>query len=180
MVDDEGVQLYQYVLLFVWIWLVDGIVVVFDVLIGYFVDGWVWIMVQEDVWFMLIFCVFGWVEGVLVWVLLGDGEFFEFVCFGVVFVWWLYWVGDIVEFELLIVFCVILLYLMVDVVCGSVVIECGFEVLVLEFIDLGVDVGEVVVVGDLIDWDGVVVLLVCSWLIGEVVEVLFVVYYDWV
>ena len=177
--DDEGVQLHQYAPSSVRTRLADGTVVALDVSTGYPADGRVRITVQEDARFTLTLRVPGWAEGALVRVLSGDGESSEPARPGAVSVRRSYRAGDIVELELPIVPRVTSPHPMVDAVRGSVAIERGPEVLALESIDLGTDVGEAVAAGDPIDRDGVVVLPVRSRSTGEVVEAPLVAYHDW-
>ncbi|WP_288871030.1 glycoside hydrolase family 127 protein [uncultured Microbacterium sp.] len=177
--DDEGVQLHQYAPSSVRTRLADGTVVALDVSTGYPADGRVRITVQEDARFTLTLRVPGWAEGALVRVLSGDGESSEPARPGAVSVRRSYRAGDIVELELPIVPRVTSPHPMVDAVRGSVAIERGPEVLALESIDLGADVGEAVAAGDPIDRDGAVVLPVRSRSTGEVVEAPLVAYHDW-
>ena len=177
--DDDGVQLHQYAPSSVRTRLADGTVVALDVSTGYPADGRVRITVQEDARFTLTLRVPGWAEGALVRVLSGDGESSEPARPGAVSVRRSYRAGDIVELELPIVPRVTSPHPMVDAVRGSVAIERGPEVLALESIDLGTDVGEAVAAGDPIDRDGVVVLPVRSRSTGEVVEAPLVAYHDW-
>ncbi|MDX2399629.1 glycoside hydrolase family 127 protein [Microbacterium algeriense] len=177
--DDEGVQLHQYAPSSVRTRLADGTVVALDVSTGYPADGRVRITVQEDARFTLTLRVPGWAEGALVRVLSGDGESSEPARPGAVSVRRSYRAGDVVEIELPIVPRVTSPHPMVDAVRGSVAIERGPEVLALESIDLGADVGEAVAAGDPIDRDGAVVLPVRSRSTGEVVEAPLVAYHDW-
>jgi len=177
--DDEGVQLHQYAPSSVRTRLADGTVVALDVSTGYPADGRVRITVQEDARFTLTLRVPGWAEGALVRVLSGDGESSEPARPGAVSVRRSYRAGDVVELALPIVPRVTSPHPMVDAVRGSVAIERGPEVLALESIDLGADVGEAVAAGDPIDRDGVVVLPVRSRSTGEVVEAPLVAYHDW-
>lgn len=87
--------------------------------------------------------------------------------------------GDVVELSLPIVARATSPHPMVDAVRGSVVIERGPEVLALESIDLGSDVGDAVVAGDPIERDGRVVLPVRHRSTDEVNEVALVPYHDW-
>lgn len=177
--DDEGVQLHQYAPSSVRTRLADGTVVALDVSTGYPADGRVRITVQEDARFTLTLRVPGWAEGALVRVLSGDGESSEPARPGAVSVRRSYRAGDVVEIELPILPRVTSPHPMVDAVRGSVAIERGPEVLALESIDLGTDVGEAVAAGDPIDRDGAVVLPVRSRSTGEVVEAPLVAYHDW-
>lgn len=177
--DDEGVQLHQYAPSSVRTRLADGTVVALDVSTGYPADGRVRITVQEDARFTLTLRVPGWAEGALVRVLSGDGESSEPARPGAVSVRRWYRAGDVVELALPIVPRVTSPHPMVDAVRGSVAIERGPEVLALESIDLGADVGEAVAAGDPIDRDGAVVLPVRSRSTGEVVEAPLVAYHDW-
>lgn len=177
--DDEGVQLHQYAPSSVRTRLADGTVVALDVSTGYPADGRVRITVQEDARFTLTLRVPGWAEGALVRVLSGDGESSEPARPGAVSVRRSYRAGDVVELALPIVPRVTSPHPMVDAVRGSVAIERGPEVLALESIDLGADVGEAVAAGDPIDRDGVVVLPVRGRSTGEVVEAPLVAYHDW-
>lgn len=177
--DDDGVQLHQYAPSSVRTRLADGTVVALDVSTGYPADGRVRITVQEDARFTLTLRVPGWAEGALVRVLSGDGESSEPARPGAVSVRRSYRAGDVVELALPIVPRVTSPHPMVDAVRGSVAIERGPEVLALESIDLGADVGEAVAAGDPIDRDGVVVLPVRSRSTGEVVEAPLVAYHDW-
>ncbi len=177
--DDEGVQLHQYAPSSVRTRLADGTVVALDVSTGYPADGRVRITVQEDAQFTLTLRVPGWAEGALVRVLSGDGESSEPARPGAVSVRRSYRAGDVVEIELPILPRVTSPHPMVDAVRGSVAIERGPEVLALESIDLGTDVGEAVAAGDPIDRDGAVVLPVRSRSTGEVVEAPLVAYHDW-
>nr|WP_225855756.1 beta-L-arabinofuranosidase domain-containing protein [Microbacterium algeriense] len=177
--DDDGVQLHQYAPSSVRTRLADGTVVALDVSTGYPADGRVRITVQEDARFTLTLRVPGWAEGALVRVLSGDGESSEPARPGAVSVRRSYRAGDVVELALPIVPRVTSPHPMVDAVRGSVAIERGPEVLALESIDLGADVGEAVAAGDPIDRDGAVVLPVRSRSTGEVVEAPLVAYHDW-
>lgn len=177
--DDDGVQLHQYAPSSVRTRLADGTVVALDVSTGYPADGRVRITVQEDARFTLTLRVPGWAEGALVRVLSGDGDSSEPARPGAVSVRRSYRAGDVVELALPIVPRVTSPHPMVDAVRGSVAIERGPEVLALESIDLGADVGEAVAAGDPIDRDGAVVLPVRSRSTGEVVEAPLVAYHDW-
>lgn len=177
--DDDGVQLHQYAPSSVRTRLADGTVVALDVSTGYPADGRVRITVQEDAQFTLTLRVPGWAEGALVRVRSSDGESSEPARPGAVSVRRSYRAGDVVELALPIVPRVTSPHPMVDAVRGSVAIERGPEVLALESIDLGADVGEAVAAGDPIDRDGAVVLPVRSRSTGEVVEARLVAYHDW-
>lgn len=177
--DDEGVQLHQYTPSSVRTRLADGTVVALEVSTAYPVDGLVRIAVQEDARFTLTLRVPAWAEGAEMRVRSGDEESSEPARPGAVSVRRSYRAGDVVELALPIVPRVTSPHPMVDAVRGSIAIERGPEVLALESIDLGADVGEAVAAGDPRDRDGVVVLPVRNRSTGEVVEAPLVAYHDW-
>ena len=177
--DDEGLQLHQYAPSSVRTRLADGTVVALEVSTAYPVDGLVRITVQEDARFTLTLRVPGWAEGAEMRVRSGDEESSEPARPGAVSVRRSYRAGDVVELALPIVPRVTSPHPMVDAVRGSIAIERGPEVLALESIDLGADVGEAVAAGDPRDRDGVVVLPVRNRSTGEVVEAPLVAYHDW-
>ena len=87
--------------------------------------------------------------------------------------------GDVVELSLPIVARATSPHPMVDAVRGSVVIQRGPEVLALESIDLGADVGDAVVVGDPVESDGHVVMPVRHRSTGDTVDAPLIAYHDW-
>ena len=87
--------------------------------------------------------------------------------------------GDIVELSLPIVALATSPHPMVDAVRGSMVIERGPEVLALESIDLGSDIGDAVMAGEPVERDGHVVLPVRHRATGETVNAPLIAYHDW-
>lgn len=177
--DDDGVQLHQYAPSSVRTTLPDGRVVAFDVSTDYPVAGDVRVTIADDAEFTLTLRVPSWAEGAVVRVRSGDSESSEPASVGSVAVTRSFRAGDIVELSLPIVARATSPHPMVDAVRGSVAIERGPEVLVVESIDLGADVGDVVVAGDPIERDGRVVLPVRRRSTDEVSEVALVPYHDW-
>ncbi|WP_156145936.1 beta-L-arabinofuranosidase domain-containing protein [Microbacterium sp. MEJ108Y] len=177
--DDDGVQLHQYAPSTVRTTLPDGRVVAFEVSTTYPVEGDVRIMIAEDAQFTLTLRVPSWASGATVRVHSG-GEVTESPApAGGVEITRAFRAGDVVELSLPIMARATSPHPMVDAVRGSVVIERGPEVLALESIDLGSDVGDAVVAGDPIERDGRVVLPVRHRSTDEVNEVALVPYHDW-
>lgn len=177
--DDDGVQLHQYAPSTVRTTLPDGRVVTFDVATGYPADGDVRVTIAEDAEFTLTLRVPAWAEGATVRVHSG-GEVTESPApAGAVDVARAFRAGEVVELDLPIVARATSPHPMVDAVRGSVAIERGPEVLALESIDLGADVGDAVVAGEPIERDGHVVLPVRHRSSGETVEAPLIAYHDW-
>lgn len=176
--DDEGVQLHQYAPSSVRTVLPDGRVVAFEVSTGYPADGDVRVTIDEDAEFALTLRVPSWAEGAVVRVGSESGSW-EPAPVGAVSVTRAFRAGDVVELSLPIAARAVTPHPMVDAVRGSVVIERGPEVLAVESIDVGADVGDVVVAGDPIERDGRVVLPVRHRSSQEVTEVALVPYHDW-
>ncbi|WP_157559942.1 beta-L-arabinofuranosidase domain-containing protein [Microbacterium sp. H83] len=177
--DDGGVQLHQYAPASVRTALPDGRVVAFEVTTGYPVDGDVRIEIAEDAAFTLSLRVPSWAEGAVVRVRSGDAVTEEPTAAGSVAVARAFRAGDVVELSLPMTARAVAPHPMVDAVRGSVVIERGPEVLALESVDLGSDVGEAVVAGDPVERDGQVVLPVRRRSSGDVVDTPLVAYHDW-
>ncbi len=177
--DDDGVQLHQYAPSTVRTTLPDGRIVAFEVSTAYPVDGDVRITMAEDAEFTLTLRVPSWASGATVRVHSG-GEVAESPApAGAVEVARAFRAGDVVELHLPIVARATAPHPMVDAVRGSVVIERGPEVLALESIDLGADVGDAVVVGDPVESDGHVVLPVRHRSTGDTVDAPLIAYHDW-
>lgn len=182
--DDDGMQLHQYAPASVRTVLPDGRVVSVDVSTGYPVDGDVRIEVVEDAEFTLTLRVPSWAEGAVVLVRSGGEVTEEPAPVGTVSLRRAFRAGDVVELRLPVSPRVTAPHPMVDAVRGSVVIERGPEVLALESVDLGSDVGEAVVAGDPIERDGRVVLPVRrrtsgEGTPGEASDVPLVAYHQW-
>lgn len=177
--DDDGVQLHQYAPASVRTALPDGRVVAFEVTTGYPVDGDVRIEIAEDAAFTLSLRVPSWAEGAVVRVRSGDAVTEEPTAAGSVAVSRAFRAGDVIELRLPMTARAVAPHPMVDAVRGSVAIERGPEVLALESVDLGSDVGEAVVAGDPVERDGQVVLPVRRRSSGDVVDTPLVAYHDW-
>lgn len=177
--DDDGVQLQQYAPSSVRTVLPDGRIVAFDVSTDYPADGDVRITIAEDAEFTLTLRVPSWADGAVVRVRSGDEESSEPASVGSVSVTRSFRTGDVVELSLPIAARATSPHPMVDAVRGSVAIERGPEVLVVESIDLGADVGDVVVAGEPVERDGRVVLPMRRRSTDEVSEVALVPYHDW-
>ncbi|MEV7611100.1 beta-L-arabinofuranosidase domain-containing protein [Microbacterium sp. NPDC089320] len=177
--DDDGVQLHQYAPSTVRTTLPDGRVVAFEVSTNYPADGDVRVMISEDAEFTLTLRVPSWAEGAAVRVHSEDDVSESPAPAGAVEVARAFRAGDVVELHLPIVARITSPHPMVDAVRGSVVIERGPEVLALESIDLGADVGDAVVAGDPAERDGQVVLPVRRRSSDDVVEAPLVAYHDW-
>lgn len=177
--DDDGVQLHQYAPASVRTALPDGRVVAFEVTTGYPVDGDVRIEIAEDAAFTLSLRVPSWAEGAVVRVRSGESVTEEPAAAGSVAVSRAFRAGDVIELRLPMTARAVAPHPMVDAVRGSVAIERGPEVLALESVDLGSDVGEAVVAGDPVERDGQVVLPVRRRSSGDVVDTPLVAYHDW-
>lgn len=177
--DDDGVQLHQYAPSSVRTVLPDGRIVAFDVSTDYPADGDVRVTITEDAEFTLTLRVPSWADGAAVRVRSGDDESSEHASVGSVSVTRSFRTGDVVELSLPIAARATSPHPMVDAVRGSVAIERGPEVLVVESIDLGADVGDVVVAGEPVERDGRVVLPMRRRSTDEVSEVALVPYHDW-
>lgn len=177
--DDDGVQLHQYAPSTVRTTLPDGRVVAFDVSTTYPAEGVVRITITEDAEFALTLRVPSWASGATVRVHSGDEARESAAPAGVFRVAEAFRAGDVVELTLPIVARATAPHPMVDAVRGSVVIERGPEVLALESIDLGADVGDAVVAGEPVERDGHVVLPVRHRSTGEASDAPLVAYHDW-
>ncbi|APH46186.1 hypothetical protein BMW26_15430 [Microbacterium sp. 1.5R] len=177
--DDDGVQLHQYAPSTVRTTLPDGRIVAFDVSTGYPAKGDVRVTITEDAEFTLTLRVPSWASGATVRVHSGN-EVTELPAPpGAVEVARAFRVGDIVELNLPIVARTTSPHPMVDAVRGSVAIERGPEVLALESIDLGGDIGDAVAAGEPVERDGHVVLPVRHRSTGETVDAPLIAYHDW-
>ncbi|MDY0983377.1 glycoside hydrolase family 127 protein [Microbacterium sp. CFBP9023] len=177
--DDDGVQLHQYAPSTVRTTLPDGRIVAFDVSTGYPAKGDVRVTITEDAEFTLTLRVPSWASGATVRVHSGN-EVTELPGPpGAVEVARAFRVGDIVELNLPIVARTTSPHPMVDAVRGSVAIERGPEVLALESIDLGGDIGDAVAAGEPVERDGHVVLPVRHRSTGETVDAPLIAYHDW-
>lgn len=177
--DDDGVQLHQYAPSTVRTTLLDGRIVAFDVSTGYPAKGDVRVTITEDAGFTLTLRVPSWASGATVRVHSGN-EVTELPAPpGAVEVARAFRVGDIVELNLPIVARTTSPHPMVDAVRGSVAIERGPEVLALESIDLGGDIGDAVAAGEPVERDGHVVLPVRHRSTGETVDAPLIAYHDW-
>ncbi|WP_157534288.1 beta-L-arabinofuranosidase domain-containing protein [Microbacterium sp. Leaf320] len=177
--DDDGVQLHQYAPSTVLTTLPDGRVVAFEVSTGYPTDGDVRVTITEDAEFTLTLRVPSWASGATVRVRSEGGVTESPAPAGAVDVVRAFRVGDIVELNLPIVARATAPHPMVDAVRGSVVIERGPEVLALESIDLGADVGDAIVAGEPVEHEGHVVLPVRRRSTGEAVDAPLIAYHDW-
>nr|WP_314840662.1 beta-L-arabinofuranosidase domain-containing protein [uncultured Microbacterium sp.] len=181
--DDDGVQLHQYAPSSVRTTLPDGRIVAFDVETGYPVDGRIRVIVREEAEFALTLRVPSWADGARLSVSARDSQSDqasdERVDPGTVVVRRAFRAGDVIELELPLGARVTAPSPMVDAVRASVVVERGPEVLALESIDLGADVGDVVLVGDPVERDGRVVLTVRRRSTDELIEAQLVAYHDW-
>ncbi|MEV7800739.1 beta-L-arabinofuranosidase domain-containing protein [Microbacterium foliorum] len=177
--DDDGVQLQQYAPASVRTVLPDSRIVALEVSTDYPDDGEVRVAITEDAEFTLTLRVPSWADGAVVRVRSDDGESSDPASVGSVSVSRAFRTGDVVELSLPITARATTPHSMVDAVRGSVAIERGPEVLVVESIDLGADVGDVVVAGDPIERDGRVVLPVRRRSTDEISEVALVPYHDW-
>ena len=177
--DDDGVQLHQYAPSTVRTTLPDGRIVAFDVSTGYPAKGDVRVTITEDAEFTLTLRVPSWASGATVRVHSGN-EVTELPAPpGAVEVARTFRAGDIVELNLPIVARTTSPHPMVDAVRGSVAIERGPEVLALESIDLGGDIGDAVAAGEPVERDGHVVLPVRHRSTGETVDAPLIAYHDW-
>jgi len=177
--DDDGVQLHQYAPSTVRTTLPDGRIVAFDVSTGYPAKGDVRVTITEDAKFALTLRVPSWASGATARVHSGN-EVTELPAPpGAVEVARAFRVGDIVELNLPIVARTTSPHPMVDAVRGSVAIERGPEVLALESIDLGGDIGDAVAAGEPVERDGHVVLPVRHRSTGETVDAPLIAYHDW-
>ncbi|WP_447648242.1 glycoside hydrolase family 127 protein [Microbacterium forte] len=177
--DDDGVQLHQYAPSTVRTTLPDGRIVAFDVSTDYPAKGDVRVTITEDAEFTLTLRVPSWASGATVRVHSGN-EVTELPAPpGAVEVARAFRVGDIVELNLPIVARTTSPHPMVDAVRGSVAIERGPEVLALESIDLGGDIGDAVAAGEPVERDGHVVLPVRHRSTGETVDAPLIAYHDW-
>ncbi|WP_295105671.1 glycoside hydrolase family 127 protein, partial [uncultured Microbacterium sp.] len=177
--DDDGVQLHQYAPSTVRTTLPDGRIVAFDVSTDYPTKGDVRVTITEDAEFTLTLRVPSWASGATVRVHSGN-EVTELPAPpGAVEVARAFRVGDIVELNLPIVARTTSPHPMVDAVRGSVAIERGPEVLALESIDLGGDIGDAVAAGEPVERDGHVVLPVRHRSTGETVDAPLIAYHDW-
>ncbi|WP_150115123.1 beta-L-arabinofuranosidase domain-containing protein [Microbacterium sp. CGR1] len=177
--DDDGVQLHQYAPSTVRTTLPDGRIVAFDVSTGYPAKGDVRVTITEDAKFALTLRVPSWASRATARVHSGN-EVTELPAPpGAVEVARAFRVGDIVELNLPIVARTTSPHPMVDAVRGSVAIERGPEVLALESIDLGGDIGDAVAAGEPVERDGHVVLPVRHRSTGETVDAPLIAYHDW-
>ncbi|CAH0253415.1 Non-reducing end beta-L-arabinofuranosidase [Microbacterium sp. Bi98] len=177
--DDDGVQLHQYAPSTVRTTLPDGRIVAFDVSTDYPAKGDVRVTITEDAEFTLTLRVPSWASGATVRVHSGN-EVTELPAPpGAVEVARAFRAGDIVELTLPIVARTTSPHPMVDAVRGSVAIERGPEVLALESIDLGGDIGDAVAAGEPVERDGHVVLPVRHRSTGETVDAPLIAYHDW-
>nr|WP_236571310.1 beta-L-arabinofuranosidase domain-containing protein [Microbacterium hydrocarbonoxydans] len=177
--DDDGVQLHQYAPTSVRTALPDGRVVSFDVSTTYPTQGDVRITITEDAEFTLTLRVPTWASGATVRVH-SDGATTESSApAGAVEVTRAFRSGDVIELNLPIAVRATAPHPMVDAVRGSVVFERGPEVLALESIDLGADVGDAVVAGDAVERDGDVVLPVRHRSTGQTTDAPLIAYHDW-
>ncbi|QDE36095.1 glycoside hydrolase family 127 protein [Microbacterium foliorum] len=177
--DDDGVQLHQYAPSSVRTTLRNGRVVAFEVSTNYPADGDVRVAIAEDAEFTLTLRVPSWADGAVVRVHSGDEMTESPAPAGTVEVTRAFRAGDIVELSLPIVARATSPHPMVDAVRGSMVIERGPEVLALESIDLGSDIGDAVMAGEPVERDGHVVLPVRHRATGETVNAPLIAYHDW-
>ncbi len=177
--DDDGVQLHQYAPSTVRTTLPDGRVIAFEVSTPYPAEGDVRVTITEDAKFALTLRVPSWASGATVRVHSGN-EVTELPARpGAVEVARAFRAGDIVVLNLPIVARTTSPHPMVDAVRGSVAIERGPEVLALESIDLGGDIGDAVAAGEPVERDGHVVLPVRHRSTGETVDAPLIAYHDW-
>ena len=177
--DDDGVQLHQYAPSTVRTTLPDGRVIALHVSTDYPAKGDVRVTITEDAKFALTLRVPSWASGATARVHSGN-EVTELPAPpGAVEVARAFRVGDIVELNLPIVARTTSPHPMVDAVRGSVAIERGPEVLALESIDLGGDIGDAVAAGEPVERDGHVVLPVRHRSTGETVDAPLIAYHDW-
>ncbi|MFJ2369119.1 glycoside hydrolase family 127 protein [Microbacterium sp. NPDC087665] len=177
--DDDGVQLHQYAPASVRTTLPDGRVVALDIETGYPVDGSIRVTIVDDAAFTLSLRVPAWATDAVLRVHSGDGLAEHPAAPGTVEVARAFRAGDIVELVLPLTVRATAPHPMVDAVRGSVAIERGPEVLALESVDFGSDIGDAVVAGDPVESDGRVVLPVLHRSTGDVVETPLVAYHDW-
>lgn len=177
--DDDGVQLHQYAPSSVRTVLPDGRIVALEVSTNYPVDGDVQVTIVEDAEFTLTLRVPSWADGAVFRVDSGDEIPESPAPVGTVEVAREFRAGDVVTLHLPIVARATSPHPMVDAVRGSVVIERGPEVLALESIDLGGDIGDAVVAGEPIEQNGHVVLPVRHRATGETVDAPLIAYHDW-
>lgn len=178
--DDDGVQLHQYAPSTVRTALPGARVVAFDIETAYPADGDVRITITEDAEFTLTLRVPSWADGATVRVhSAGEDESSQPAPVGSVSVTRAFRAGDVVELALPVVARATAPHPMVDAVRGSVAIERGPEVLAVESIDLGADVGDLVAVGAPVERDGDVALPVRHRSTEEVTEVALLPYHEW-
>lgn len=177
--DEDGVQLHQYAPSTVRTALPDGRVVAFDVATGYPADGSIRVTIAEDAEFTLTLRVPAWATGAVLRTQTADGVAEQPAAPGTVEVRRDFRAGDVVELALPLAPRVTAPHPMVDAVRGSIVVERGPEVLALESIDFGADVGEAVVAGDPLERDGRVVLPLRQRSSGVVAEAPLVAYHSW-
>ncbi|CAH0234946.1 Non-reducing end beta-L-arabinofuranosidase [Microbacterium oxydans] len=177
--DDDGVQLHQYAPASVRTVLPDGRTVALEVSTGYPAEGEVLITLAEDAEFTVTLRVPSWAPGAVVRVHAGDAVSEESVRGGSVSVHRAFRTGDVIELSFPLVPRITPAHPMVDAVRGSVVIERGPEVLALESIDFGADVGEAIVSGEPVERDGRVILPVRRRSTDAVVAAPLVAYHDW-
>nr|WP_243229506.1 beta-L-arabinofuranosidase domain-containing protein [Microbacterium sp. CIAB417] len=173
--DDDGVQLHQYATGRVRTVLPDGRVVAFDVQTDYPADGRVRITIAQDAEFTLTMRIPTWADGARL-VVGGAGED---AAPGTASVRRAFRAGDVIELALPVAPRVTAPDPRVDAVRGCVVVERGPEVLALESVDLGADVGDAVLAGEPVERDGSVVLPVRNRSTDSVSEVPLVAYHDW-